>query len=384
MLVSRRDVVGGAAAAGVAALSAGRAGAAAATRPMVSSIALEAGRVWMACRIGQSRPLLFIVDTGASHSMIRNDIAHELRMNNIGEGTHGGIGGIRNTPWYKAPDVLLGSGVRFPAMLFSGTQVRFGENAAGAFGAGLFTTYDSDLDFVKGEWRVYPAGRADRDGWMELPSRFEKSDAGQRIFARASVDGFFGDFLLDTGAPGEMLLGGRAAKRSGLWSDDRPYAPSESRGIGPDVVPTRLVRGERLRIGHLVFERPLVALSKPGSSWHEQDGLIGLSILRRLHLSTEVARGRIWAIPNGLADKPRRYPLSGLWLDRDGDRITLGDVGTGSPAAGAGLKPGDAVVGANWRATLVALNGPAGTRVPLTVERDGRRRDVVLVLADYL
>ena len=76
--------------------------------------------------------------------------------------------------------------------------------------------------------------------------------------------------------------------------------------------------------------------------------------------------------------------MSGLWLDGEGTQVTIADVGTGSPAAAAGLKVGDKLIGAEIRALIRQITGPAGTKVPLTVEQGGTRRDVVLTLAPYL
>jgi regulator of sigma E protease len=63
----------------------------------------------------------------------------------------------------------------------------------------------------------------------------------------------------------------------------------------------------------------------------------------------------------------------------------VGAVEPGSPAAAAGLQPGDEVVAVrgkrvdNWEAVAMAILESPGRPVPLTVERDGKRREVSLV-----
>jgi serine protease Do len=252
----------------------------------------------------------------------------------------------------------------------------------GTFGAGLFTSYDSDLDFTKREWRAYPGGRPNFDGMERLKSRFTDPRGGERIIADATVDGYTGDFLLDTGAPGELLLFGRATSKSGLWDANRPYAPQYGSGIGRNRVPGRLVRAKQLKIGSFVFENPLVRLSEPGTPSGRMDGIIGLKTLERLNLSTQASRKVVWAARSNAPVPRGGYPLSGLWLDDDGGRVTIADVGTGSPAAAAGLKKGDVAVGA-LGPLIAATNGPPGKQVKLTIERGGVRQDVGYTLAPW-
>lgn len=383
-VVDRRGVLGGAAALAAEALPIGRLHAN--ERAYTCSIALTEGRIWLAAGIGANGPYLFIVDTGGVVSLIDNDLARALKLKQLPVSRRlVGIGGVSDYPWYDAGEVRFGSGIRIPHMLFAGTGSRIGKDARGTFGAGLFTTFDSDLDFVKGEWRAFPGRRAMRDGMIQLKSRFTgNDDSGARIFADASVGDYAGDFLIDTGAPGEISLDSHASAKSGLWNDARPYAPIVARGIGRGRVPSRLVRVDRMKIGPFVFEQPIVKLNKPGTPTHAGDGIIGLATLARLHLATQVSTRTVWAMPNGRAAPRNAYPLSGIYVDEDKGRMTIAEVGTGSPAAGAGLRPGDAIVGTAFWPLMRLLDGPPGTVVPLAIERAGKRQDVTLKLVPFL
>ncbi|WP_326524224.1 aspartyl protease family protein [Sphingomonas sp.] len=375
-MIDRRALIGAAGAVALLPRDAGAQG-----RVLVNSITLDGDRAWIAARIGKGEPRLFVIDTGANVSLINNDLARQLQLKEIARSNLRGVGGVSEFPYYDGGELTFASGLRIPAMLFAGTQARLGTDAVGALSAGLFTTYDSDLDFAKGEWRAYPDGRPDFAGLRQLKSRFSGDPVrGDRILADATIGGFSGEFLVDTGAPGHIMLEGRASARSGLWSADRPYVPSEARGIGRGAVPRRIVRVDTLKLGPMTLHRPLVGLSAPGTPSHDGDGFLGLRVLERLHLTTQVKSRTLWIAPNGRAARPDRYPMSGLWLDRKGDAITIADVGTGSPAAAAGLKIGDRVTGAGWDDLTRKLGGPAGSEVAFDV---GTRR-VVLKLADYL
>lgn len=215
MKMDRRGLIGGGAAMVAAALPLR---AWADEKVFINSIAVDEGRVWIAAKIGDKGPFFFIVDTGSYISMIENDFAKSMGFHVVDNRRSMGIGGVSEFNWYNAGTVTLASGIRFPDMLFSGMRSRPSKDAVGLFGAGLFTTFDSDLDFAKGEWRAYPGGRPNFNGLTKLKSRFTDWQGGQRIVANAMLDGYDGDFLLDTGAPGEVLLHGRAATKSGLWN----------------------------------------------------------------------------------------------------------------------------------------------------------------------
>ena len=81
---------------------------------------------------------------------------------------------------------------------------------------------------------------------------------------------------------------------------------------------------------------------------------------------------------------PSTYSLSGLWLEEEKGKVVIDDVGTGSPAAAAGLRKGDVLIGGDLQAMIRAINGGPGRQVMLKIERGGVQQDVRYTLADYL
>src|ERR1700744_3485884 len=65
-------------------------------RVITTPIALEEGRVWIAATIGGSRPLQFIIDTGAVVSLIQERLARELGLRARGNFRLIGAGGPEN------------------------------------------------------------------------------------------------------------------------------------------------------------------------------------------------------------------------------------------------------------------------------------------------
>jgi serine protease Do len=382
----RRTVLGGLA---VLPLLGGEALKAQAPKPIVASIALEDRRVWVGVTIGGRPPVLFIFDTGAVVSKIQPSYARTLGLKKRGITRLVGMGGEQAFDLYQADDVVFGGAIRQPKVMFAqpDEDLRLGGDAKGLLAAGLLTSVDSELDFEKSEWRVYPGGRGAREGFTALPSRIRAQQNGkgsEMILVDAEIDGRTYRLLADTGAPGQIHLFNQATRLSGYWNGERPYVPIQQGGIGGLAKPGRMVRAGKVTLGNIAFERPLVTLSQEVRGHPLADGIIGLGLLELMTLSTDVKGDRLWVKRNNRKPQPERFGMSGLWLEERGGTVKVADVSPLSPAAEAGLAVGDELVGVPLNLAILKLAGKPGTRVPLRVRRGGTERDVALTLRPYI
>lgn len=384
----RRDVIR-ALAVGGAAVAFGERTLAAEPRVYTSSIVVENDRVLIAVGMNGAGPFFFMIDTGTYLSLIRPDLARQLKLPVKGIEHSRGVGGKgRNFTVYLAKDFIIGGGMRQPSVALEDSfDFGYRQDIHGALAAGVLTTIDADLDFDKGELRIYPDGRGDRPGYVAIESqipRIEQPERGSRkISATVMLDGHPIRCILDTGAPGRLMLNQASARRLGLWNDDRPFAPIRPNGIAGTGPVARIVRVGALEMGGAREERPLVTLLGNSLS-NEFDGILGLSFIRRFNLSIDTRRRQLWVQPSRQTVSPQRYALSGLWIDHDGDRMSVAAVGTGSPAAAAGIRVGDRIVGQAFPAVLRKIGGGPGTDISLGIERGGVASTVYLKLAPYL
>ena len=338
-------------------------------------------RVLMDVRLNGQGPFPFAVDTGAVVSGLKQDLAARLGLRKVRDVM------LNRTafPLYTLPEIIFGDTVRQEnAVLFGLEGANLG--AEGLLAAGLLTTYDSELDFGRGEWRVHPEGGPDRTGFERLESELRTVGPGSdRPFADVTLDGEVLRPIWDTGAPRPMSLPYRIGQQLGLWRDDRPFGSVLVTGIqGASSRPGRIVRAGRLTIGSSTYDRPMVLIRPEGHPLGES--ILGLPIMRTLDLSLDRARRDVWVRRNSLQPiTEARYGNAGTWMEEAGGGVRIASVSPGSPAAGAGLRPGDMVQGpGGLRGAVERLGGPAGAEREITVRRGSQTLTVRFVLADYL
>lgn len=384
-MISRRNILAGL---GVAAAWPGAA-TAAGQRLLRASIALEENRVLVAVGMVGKGPYIFMIDTGGVVSLVRDPLAKALKLPIIGHSALGGTGGGDIYPLYEARDFMIGGAIRQSSVALVGAgNLHFGNDIEGTLAAGILTVADSELDFDAGELRIYPDGRGEPAGFTRLHSSIRRLGGRQEgspyIFADVALGTRTYDCLLDTGAPRTLSLYADAARRTGLWDDSRPYAPFRPNGLGGEGPVGRIVRAPSLALGGLSIDRPLITLHPARAALSVVgDGVAGLALIRRFNLSIDARARTLWVQPSRQPAVTERYGLSGLWLDRKGDVAEVAGVGTGSPAAEAGMQVRDRIAG-GWQEVLSRINRGPGAAVTLDVDRRGAKRTISFTLRPYL
>lgn len=340
-------------------------------------------RVLVECTIAGRGPFRFVVDTGGTIGLIEARFVGQLGLRRVGESRLELRGRPAVYPIHEAADLVFGGAMRQPSAAFAAVEtVNFGDGAIGSLAAGVMSAVNGELDYDAREWRVYRAAPSARSGW----TRFERAivqhgnrAGSQFLFADAELGGQSFRMGLDTGMPSAIRIYRRTAERAGLWNAPR-WSPAAPDGR------TKIIRASELRVAGATIAGPLVSMMET-PQWDLFDaGLLGLPILRLFNMATEPTEKAVLLKRNGLeaARASERYNRAGIWVAREGDRLSVGVIGAGSPAEAAGLAVGDRFVGAAFADLIARFQGPVGSEVPLTVERGGARRDLVLTLADYL
>ena len=345
-------------------------------------IRLTDKRVLIDCLLDGQGPWPLVVDTGGAVGLMEQAMVDQLRLKTVGKSPLGLIGAHRVYDMVLVDELSLGGVVRQAGALFAATDhVTFHDDAVGSLAAGVVTTMDSELDFGASQLRLYPAGAPDRGGWTRVEDAFvlEGNRFGSSwMFAPVTIGGQAFPIGLDTGSPTELRLSGEALEKSGLW-DSPSWTPGAPDGKG------RTVRVPEIGFGGTILTG-LIATLTPESPWGPfEHGLVGLPILRRFDIATRPATKELFLRRNALPAPAPEYNRAGMWIERAGKDVKVAVVGPGSPAAAAGIAPGDRLVGADFQELIAAMQGPADTVLPLEVRsKAAGNRHIDLILTDFL
>lgn len=378
MSIDRRQCV-----AGGLALALMPRGAHAQPRTVEADIVVSDSRVTIGALINGKGPFSLIVDTGAQISGLRQGAVDALALKPRRDIRLGG----RPFPLFAVDDLLLGGAVRQQGALFFGLGESTQLSGDGLVDAGIITSVDSELLFEAQRWRVHLAGFGDTSRYGMAEARLEPAKVAglsARLFGRVAVGESTLDMVWDTGAHHALSIPASQARRLGLLDPAQVYAPVPSAGIhGLARQPARLFAAPTIRVGEHVFEGLHGVIRMDDDT--EGALILGYPVLRCLDLA--IARGGafIGIRRNNLKPINPAYLLAGIWIDPAPNGVRVTEVGVGSPAAEAGLRPGDLITNlGDLPAALANLRGDGAAELALIVRRQNQSEAVTLKLRDYL
>lgn len=308
-----------------------------------------------------------------------------------------------------------------PVMTIDGEVVRrvTDRDVLGLVGQKVLAPWIVWIDYPAGELALLPAGdtrdgeRASAASRRALPML---SPAAQAVAFRLAGDGklLVGarvsrpdgsraspvlTLALDTGASKTVLFEpalARDAPESARWRSLRGLAAPTL--FGTDEA--RIVRVPRLALlgeggeveardtdaATLGGELPAVLEQVLGERVH---GLVGYSYLRRFRVAIDFPRRLVWLDPADVTrdTRPDEYSHVGVQIERADGELRVAGVARPSPAAEAGIGPGDVLEAIDGRSggelglmeAVRLLEGSPGSRVELELRgADGTRRLVIL------
>jgi len=357
--------------------------------------------IYVEASINGQAPLPFVFDTGAT-DILETGAAKKLGIAIEGALPGGGFGDkIEAFGFAKVKSVSLG-GLTLPDQVF-GTVSQTGWIAVeGADSAGLL-----GYEFVKRA--VLSIDYANRTMTFTKQEAFQPPQGAMAIpftfsahipMVAGTLDGFAGEFEIDTGSRGALTVMAPFAATHHLTD---LYKAHRSATVGYGIGgPSKalLARSGTLKLGSVSIDAPVteIVTDKGGAAEAARTaGNIGGDVLKRFTVTLDYVHQTLWLQPNALAAQREVFDRSGLWISRAKDGgIEVADVTPESAAAGGGLAVGDEIVSVNGKsAANVALydlreefKGAIGTRFTLQVkggQGDAKgERTVILTLADQV
>jgi hypothetical protein len=325
--------------------------------------------------------LQFIFDTGSSGISLDSSTAAYLGLQPVYSGyAIRGVGGIRKVPFVNGRSLQLGSiradSLDFHVNDYSVLTSVYGVRIDGIIGYSLLSRYviriDQELqqmDWFAAGVNVYP-----RRGYR---MKLEIDKLPSHAAYVQDVRGEQSRFLIDLGAGLNLLFSRRYVQSSGLLDNTRKRWIKSGEGIGGRIE-MELTTMRQLRIGPYRFRQVPINIFDDDfnvTNYPEWAGLIGNDLLRRFQVILNYPDKEMHLLPNRYFSDPFDYSYSGLELYLVANKIRVGYLAPGSPAAAAGLELGDEVVAVNKNFSGILTEykfqlQKAGERVRIIYRRD--------------
>ena len=305
-----------------------------------------------------------------------------------------GIAGIRKVSFVynqklRLPGLTIDS-LNFHVNNYDILTAVYGEKIDGIVGYSVLSRYIFHLDYDNYKVSIFSNGRIKypRGGWLYEPILRTLPVQTARIRDAKITQS---RFLFDIGAGLCLMLNKDFIEDSNFLDKKRVLYAKEAEGVGGKIDMHMTVIKE-IRLGPYRFRNIPVFIFNDTfnlTSYPYLTGILGNDILRRFNTYLNYAKKEFYLTPNSHYTNGFDYAYSGIELYMIDGRIVIGDVAIGSPAATAGLKEGDELIGINnllgkhlqlYKTALQA----AGEKIKVIITRDGQLMEFTFKIRSIL
>ena len=351
------------------------------------------GLVYMQGEVNSSAPLSVVLDTGSWVTIISPSVAQAVGLTSTKTTEAGGLGKGSSQTLHLLDDCELKLGNQQGEILLQHQQgailpidhlsAQVGKRVDVIFGSNLFLHYTVTVDYEHERTTFSLPGSGPPPLGNSIPIQILSNVP----FVEATIEGedgkkITGLFFLDSGtANAAMILNKK-------FLDTHPGLIAEAHVM--DLPAVTAVGGaihfKRARVTHLGLgpfrfsdvAAAVVNASSGSLSNANIAGIIGTGILKRFTVTWDYMHKLMYLLPNPKLEDPFETDASGLHLVSPGPQyqaVMIDSVLPGSPAALAGLEPGDEILTVDessglplWKVSDALRK--AGTSVVLTVQRE--------------
>lgn len=295
--------------------------------------------------------LNFILDTGSGGISLDSLTAAELGVPMRPSGrTIRGIAGVRPVQFafnhrLRLPGLTVDS-LDFHINDYEMLSGIYGVQIDGIIGYSFFKRYVVALNFDLEEMYIYPpgpvvyprGGHILRPAIAALPMQYAEFYEDRSIAAR---------YYIDTGAGLCLLLSEAFVKDSMVFGKNKHMVTTVAEGIGGKR-DMRITVLKKFKLGKYHFRKMPTYIFEDEfnvTSYPFLGGLIGNDLLRRFNMIINYSKSEVHLLPNKSFREPFDYTYTGFNMYQQGYDVLITDVMEGSPAADAGLREGDVIVG---------------------------------------
>ena len=358
---------------------------------------VENGHIYLDVLLNGKGPFRLILDTGGMN-IVTPAVARALGLAAEGRLPIGGAGeatediGLTTVERIQIGDAFLEKQA-FLVYPLDRTEPVEGVPQQGLIGYEVLRRFPARIDYQRERLTLYAPGALHYRGpGAVLPFVFNEHVPQ----VEGEVDGIPGAFDLDTGSRSSLDLMSPFVQAHGLVARYGATAERISGWGAGGPVRGYEVRAHLLKLGPVEVPEPVTGLSTQRTGAFaatEVAGNVGYGVLSRFTVYLDYQEQRVVLERNSRFARPDSADRAGVWLHITDRTFEVIEVVPGTPAAEAGLAPGDRILSVDGvaaaRLTLPGVRRllrerPAGTRLELRVRRDGSVRRVRLVLRDLV
>lgn len=344
---------------------------------------VNGNRIFVRARIN-GRPVLAMLDSGASSTVLDRRFASSLGLSQKGDLTGQGAGGSTQYGLVKGLSVQLGDlgwhGGDAVAIDLSAVEKQVGHPLPIVLGGELFRNTVVEIDFKRRRIAFH-----DPSLYRPAPDAHAAplTPAGENQAISMLVEGRPAKLLFDLGNAGTIDLFPRFWEQPGFIGN-RGTSTTFAGGVGGMSV-QKLAMLRTITLGGATFRVIPSRLEDRESSQDARsgdlDGNIGMGVLSRFHLIVDFPHHRVLFAPPVDVDTPFRVNHAGLTLQPGSTGSKVLYVAPKSPAAIAGISVGNVIVAVDGRSAAGGdgawQTGPIGRTVKLRLA-DGQEKTVIL------
>jgi hypothetical protein len=260
--------------------------------------------------VNNSKPLKFLFDTGASHSVINSQRAAELGLKTEGQASGSGTGGAIQASLIKGVSLSVpGAEVSNQLIASMPFDTPPGFEFDGVIGYDFINQFVVEIDYENKIMNLYNPRTFANSGRGEVIPLILAGRRTPLVHTKITLEGrapVEANLEVDTGADGTFVINSPFVKKQNLLA--AIPKTTQDTGVGAGGEQERLVgRVKAVQLGRLVIDNPTVGFSldtEGSGASEENDGLIGGEIFRRFKVILDYSRKRMILEPNKSFNEP--------------------------------------------------------------------------------